>query len=499
MKLEKFLMLASAAILLGACTSEMDVDAGTDAKEFAAGAHLTIKYEGNYPTRQTLDQMHQELFFQSAVQIALWAQPMVATGIAKAGMEDAGIFNTTISIAEQRATSKNVIATANQTTVYAYGFTELGDEPMVFTIAPSSLGFIADVWQRPIEDVGFTGPDAGKGGKYIIAPPGYEGDLPAASEGVYVYESPTKTVFWLQRAFISGDQTEEDAVNNLKQHSRIYPLSEEGAPQEQHFVNQSVTPFFAVPDYKGIAFWNMLDKMVQLEPVQERDLAIMGLAKTIGIQKGKKFEPSEKQIEILLSAQVTARAMMIAMGFDSQKDGIKIYDGLEWESAFQTKSPYFDGAGHTETHERAAFAYQAMTGAKSMVNTWRGKGSKYQVTGRDHSGDFLNGSNTYSLNVPANVPINNYWSIAVYDVETRSLIDNGTPQSTTGSGKNLEVNSDGSVDLYFGPAKPEGVKDTNFVLTKPGEGWFAYFRYYGPLEAYYDQSWKPNDFVRVTD
>ena len=189
--------------------------------------------------------------------------------------------------------------------------------------------------------------------------------------------------------------------------------------------------------------------------------------------------------------------MMIATAFDSQKEGIQTYKGLHWEPAFQAESPYFDGEGHTETHERAAFAYQAMTGAKSMVKKMVGKGSQYQLAAKDSSGEFFNGGNTYKLHVPANVPINNYWSIAVYDVETRSLIENGTPKSSTGSHLKLEENTDGSVDLFFGPKKPEGVQESNFVLTKPDEGWFAYFRYYGALETYYEKAWKPEDFEKV--
>jgi hypothetical protein len=188
--------------------------------------------------------------------------------------------------------------------------------------------------------------------------------------------------------------------------------------------------------------------------------------------------------------------MMVAVGFDAQGD-IKTWEGLQWESAFQTQSPYFDGLGHTETHERAAFTYQAMTGAKSMVAKMVGKGSQYQLASKDGAGEFLNGASTYKLVVPANVPVNNYWSIAVYDTETRALIANGTPKSSTGSHLDIDVNDDGSVDLFFGPEKPEGVNETNFVLTKPGEGWFAYFRFYGPLDAYFDITWVPNDFQNI--
>ncbi|MGD8236211.1 MAG: DUF1214 domain-containing protein, partial [Chromatiales bacterium] len=322
------------------------------------------------------------------------------------------------------------------------------------------------------------------------------GEIPESGEGAFVLESPTNTVFWLQRAFVTADQTEEDAVNVLKANSRIYPLSE-GAPEEQHFVNQSTTPFYAVTRNDSMDFWYMLNAMIQLEPVQERDLAMMGLAKTIGIQKGKEFAPTQEQQAVLVRAAKTAKAMMVAVGFDAQQD-IKTWEGLQWEPAFQTQSPYFDGLGHTEVHERAAFTYQAMTGAKSMVTKMVGKGSQYQLASKDRTGEFLNGGNTYRLTVPANVPINDYWSIAVYDTETRSLIANGTPKSSTGSQRDIDVNDDGSVDLFFGPEKPEGISEENFVLTKPGEGWFAYFRFYGPLEPYFDKTWAPNDFERIS-
>jgi len=486
------IILASLAFVAVSCNSGTEK---TDNKttSYEAGSNLTIDYVADYPSTKTLEQMHQELKFQSAVQIALWAQPLVAVGVAKKGMEDVGINNTTISIAEQRASSDNVIYTANQETVYAYGFTEMGNEPMVFTIAPMTLGFLADAWQRPIEDLGLTGPDEGKGGKFILIPPGYEGEAPKSSEDVYVYKSPTKTVFWLQRAFITGDQTEEDAVNALKNNSKIYPLSQEGTDIKQHFVNQSETPFIAVTRNSGMEYWNMLNKMIQLEPVQERDLAMMGLAKTIGIVKGEAFNPDESLQKILIKATEVAKAMMMTQGFDAQED-IKTWEGLQWESAFQTQSPFFDGEGHTETHERAAFTYQAMTGAKSMVAKMVGKGSQYQLASRDSEGNYLNGSNTYKLTVPPNVPINNYWSVCVYDVKIRSLIQNGTPKSSTGSHLDIDTNEDGSVDLYFGPEKPEGVEETNFVLTNKNEGWFTYFRFYGPEQAYFDKTWAPNDF-----
>lgn len=464
-----------------------------------AGAHLNIEYNANALTEDSLQQIHDELYFQSAVQVALWSMPLVALGQAQSGMEKAGITNTTISIAENKASSDNVIYTANQETIYAYGFTELGEEPMVFTIAPMTLGFVADAWQRPIEDVGLVGPDKGKGGKYIIVPPGYEGSIPKAdpASGIYVYQSPTNTVFWLQRAFTSPEQTEADATNMLKETSEIYPLSQEGKPRQQHFVNQSTTPYDAMTHFNGMQHWDMLNKMIQREPVAERDLAMMGLAKTVGLQKGKIFSPTQEQTKILEKALETARAMLVASAFDSQLEGIKTYQGKQWEPAFQTESPYFDGKGHLETHERATFTYQAMTGAKGMVTKMVGQGSQYLMAAKDSEENFLNGSNTYRLTIPKDVPINNYWSVCTYDMETRSLIANGTDKSCIASIDSPQQNADGSFDMFFGPTKPKGINDANFVLTKEGEGWFNYFRFYGPEEAYFDKSWQLNDFELI--
>ncbi|MDX2348112.1 MAG: DUF1254 domain-containing protein [Nitrospirota bacterium] len=501
MKIKQTIVATMVAVALGACSQKSPSTPAATDSNYSAGSNLTIEYKNDYPTQQTVDQMREELVYQSAVQVALWAMPLVSLGKAMEGMNEAGIGNTTISIAENRASSDNVIYTANQETVYAYGFTVIGDEPMVFTIAPMTLGFIADAWQRPIEDVGLVGPDAGKGGKYIVLPPGYTGEMPKEDRenNVYVYQSPTKTVFWLQRAFLTADQDESEATTVLQEKSEIYPLSQENRKRDQQFMNQTITPYNAVLDFEGMEFWNVLNKMIQLEPVAERDLSMMGLAKTIGIQKGKEFNPTDAQKKVLLKAQETAQAMMVSLGYGAGRNGTVVYDGRQWEIVFQTQSPYFDGDGHLEVHERATFMHQAMTGAKGMVTKMVGKGSQYQLTAKDSGGNFFNGSNSYTLNIPKNVPINNYWSICLYDIETRSLIANGTPKSCSASISDLDQNSDGSYDLYFGTEKPEGVNDNNFVLTKDGEGWFTYMRYYGPEEAFFDKTWVPNDFEKISE
>lgn len=184
--------------------------------------------------------------------------------------------------------------------------------------------------------------------------------------------------------------------------------------------------------------------------------------------------------------------MSTALGFDTSLPGAKVYDDRHWEYLFLTKSPVFEADSHLELYPRAAFTYQAMTGAKSMVVAKVGAGSQYLTNFRDKDGNYLDGGKSYKLNVPANVPINNFWSVAVYDTETRSLIDTGRASSTRNSNMDLKKNEDGSIDLYFGPTTPPK-GEANWVKTIPGKGFFLYFRFYGPLEAYFDKTWKPGD------
>jgi hypothetical protein len=174
------------------------------------------------------------------------------------------------------------------------------------------------------------------------------------------------------------------------------------------------------------------------------------------------------------------------------------YDDRNWEFCFQTQSPSFDAEHRLELYERAAFTHQAMTGANAMVLNLVGKGSKYIFTSRDADGNHLNGSNSYTLKLPANVPAKDFWSVCVYDTKTRSILYTDRPMSAVNSYMNLPVNADGSIDVYFGPTPPlQG--ESSWIKTKKGEGFFMYLRFYGPLESFYDKSWRPNDVVKLNE
>jgi hypothetical protein len=446
-----------------------------------------LHFKNNYPTAETAAKLKDELLFQAAVQVYLWSLPIMGVVAVRDCHHAAGVSNTGVPIFESYLSPKTVVPTGNQETIYAYSVITLGDEPLVLEAVPGVLGFIADAWQRPIEDVGLTGPDEGKGGKFLLVPPGYKGNLP--KERYFNARSPTKNIFWLLRGFVK-DGKKEPAVKSLKQ-VRIYPLSKGDTPPTQQYVNASGRSMHCIPP-RGFEYWEKLAKVLQEEPVQERDRVMMGMAAHIGIEKGKPFKPDSRTTGILDEAEKVAWAMSTALGFDTSLPGAKVYDDRHWEYLFLTKSPVFEADSHLELYPRAAFTYQAMTGAKSMVVAKVGAGSQYLTNFRDKDGNYLDGGKSYKLNVPANVPINNFWSVAVYDTETRSLIDTGRASSTRNSNMDLKKNEDGSIDLYFGPTTPpEG--EANWVKTIPGKGFFLYFRFYGPLEAYFDKTWKPGD------
>jgi hypothetical protein len=490
-----FAVLASVLVLGCAAPQPQGEESGTSdlTSQARGGTGETrlgaLEFENDYATPETAAKLREELRFQAAVQAYLWSFPLANVISLRDGHRAVGIENRTIPIFEDFLTPKTVIPTGNQSTIYAYNVLTLGDEPMVLNVIPDVVGFIGDAWQRPQGDLGRPGPDKGKGGKFLLVPPGYEGELPES--GFYVVPCATRNVFWLVRAFVKDGDTQA-TVRALKG-TKIYPLSQPDAPQ--HYVNGSESPAHCIPPH-GLAYWEMLAKALDEETVQDHDRAMMGMASILGLEKGKPFKPDAETRALLVEAEKVAFAMNMTLSFESVVPRARTYEDREWEFCFLTDSPSFDAEHRLELYERAAFTHQAMTGAFAMVLQLRGKGSKYIFTSRDAAGKHLNGSNSYTLRVPANVPAKDFWSVCVYDAKTRSILNTGRPKSAFNSYMDLPANEDGTIDLFFGPTPPPH-GETSWIKTKPDEGFFMYFRFYGPLEPFYDKSWKPNDVVKI--
>lgn len=126
-----------------------------------------------------------------------------------------------------------------------------------------------------------------------------------------------------------------------------------------------------------------------------------------------------------------------------------------------------------------------------------GEGSTYPWTAEDSSGNALDGGKTYRLRLPGPVPVRTFWSVIVYDTQTRSMLQtNQRFPSVTSQSSDVQRNPDGSVDVWFGPSPPAG-RESNWVQTIQGKSWFTILRLYGPEQPWFDQSWRPGDIEVV--
>jgi hypothetical protein len=247
----------------------------------------------------------------------------------------------------------------------------------------------------------------------------------------------------------------------------------------------------------GLAYFEKLARFVEREPVREQDKQFLGMLAGLGIEKGKPFSPDDRTEGILTRAAATGHAMTAALSYDSRHPNKLRWPGTsQWEELLQTEYPDFVNPGYVELDGRAALYYQAAGASKNIFLNVVGAGSKYAATFKDRDGNWLDGSRNYRLRVPPNPPVKDFWSVVVYDAETRSMIANDQGVSSRNSYQQFAANDDGSIDLHFGPEAPEG-KEDQWVQTNPSVGFFLYFRWYGPLEPYFDKTWKLDDVELV--
>jgi hypothetical protein len=352
--------------------------------------------------------------------------------------------------------------------------------PTVIEVPPQSLCVVDDFWFRYVADMGIPGPDKGAGGKYLFLPPDYEGDEPA---GYFTYRSQTYTNWVVLRAL--------GGVPAMKQ-TKVYPLSAVTSPPENLFINLAEATFNTV-HANDFSFYEEVNEIVQAEPVEALDAERAGQLAAIGIVKGQPFEPDERMRGILDQSARIGAGMSRALAYAPRDPGADYYGS--WKQGFVGGSYEFLRNGARLLDARTQFHYIATVITPAMAHAQIGAGSAYAYTVHDANGDVLDGGRSYRLHVDPDPPAKNFWSVDVYDTQTRSLIQVPStiyPAVASNSGE-LVANDDGSWDLYFGPEAPEG-KESNWVETIPGKSWFQLFRLYGPLEAWFDQTWRLNEF-----
>jgi len=450
---------------------------------------FTHDFENGYPTAETVTKLYDEMDFQRACQAYLWGLPFVS--LAEWQNQHETVFGAADGDFVIYTTYKDKlgILTANATTPYVFAFANLTRTgPLVLELQPGlNASGISDLWQKNVMDVGAFGPDQCKGGKYLIVPPG--NDMPDV-KGYFMVRVPSLNVGLGFRSLVPDPEEGIAWIRSLQ----LYPYAERDNKPETKFIDADGKDWSHMQP-RGMAYWERLADIINNEVVQEHDRVMMAMLKPLGVEKGKAFNPDERQIKILTEAALVGEAMAKANTFEKRFKDVYFSPEAHWKYVM-----FWHWTHETEFYhqldEMAAYTYEAISTNEAMSTQIPGVGQAYLGAYKDSEGNWLAGGNNYTLHIPPNPPAKQFWSITLYDVATRCLIDNKQQIADRSSRMDLLTNEDGSVDLYFAPEAPQG-KEKNWIPTVPGKGWFAYLRLYAPLEPYFERTWALPDIEKV--
>ncbi len=452
-----------------------------------------LAFFDGFPGAETADTVYDNLDFQRGVRAFLDGLPLASLHAMREGFREVGAVNGTVGIFEDLMDARTLFLTANTESVYAVTWLDLKDGPMVVESAPDTLGILDDFFFGHVTDLGNAGPDRGEGGRFLILPPGYEGEVP---DGYHTFTSRTFGNWLIWRGFLEeGDP--KPAVANLKAHTRIYPLAQRQSPPVTEFVNLSGRSFNTI-HANDLSFYEEVHAVIQEEPVDDLDPEFLGLLAAIGIEKGKPFAPDDRMKELLTDAAAVGNATARAIVFRTRDREAYLFENSAWRTGFIGGSHEFLADGARLLDGRSLFFYYATGITPAMATKMVGVGSQYAGATVDSEGRALDGGHSYQLHVPRDVPVKDFWSLVLYDNQTRSMLQTDQPFPSLNSERGIVPNADGSTDIFFGPNAPEG-KESNWIQTIPGKGWSVVLRLYGPLDAWFDKAWKPGEIERLDD
>lgn len=489
-----------------------------------------LDFKDGAPSVETVQKIYDHLDFTHAFESFVNTYQGASTAAIHDGFLSIGAKDNEIVIFSKLMDAKSIFLTANADTVYFLGFIDLSKGPMVLETPPKALGTIDDFWWRWVIDFGAPGPDRGLGGKYLFLPPGYDGPLPEG--GFYVARSRTTRVLILGRMFLEQNDP-GPAADLIRAATRIYPYEAGGVgtsiaafltgkvplgrvvpPPPTVFHEASGLAFNTVPP-NDFRYYELLNDVVQQEPATALDPELMGPLAAIGIVKGKPFAPDARMKAILTDAvalaNATSRSLLLR---PREAEGWSYYPGSGWinplfvtGSEFETPIPEvtregvkpFPPTGYRTLNARSAFFYGITGITPAMSMRVPGIGSQYLVASLDADKHPFDGAKTYKVTLPASIPQANFWSLTLYDNQTRSMLD--TPQRHPRAGSQsypspaAEAGADGSTTVYFSPKQPEGVARGNWIQTMSGKGWFIVLRLYSPLEPFFTKTWRPSEIA----
>jgi hypothetical protein len=472
----------------------------------------TFEYFDGIPTPKTAEAIYNHLDYIRGVEAFLNGMPAASLEAIRRSQEVNGETHSyQARIFDQLMDSNPLFLTGNTDTVYVSVILDLKkDGPTVIEIPPGTgPGTVNDAFFRFVTDTGAPGPDRGKGGKYLILPPDYKGDLKPPVGGMeaevegetyFVSKSTSWANWFIARGFLK-DGKPDYSSKLFREGLKVYSLARKANPPKMEFYNGSTKAFNTIhsTDFK---FYEELHAMIENEPIELLDPQLRGLFASIGIQKGKPFTPDERMKEILTKAAQVGNATARTMLWYERDKSAFLYEGSHWKRGFVGGSYEFlkdEGMGGRNLDARAQFFYFATVNTPAM--TWKliGKGSQYAWGYLDSKGTYLDGSKTYKLNLPGNAPAKQFISIVLYDPQTRSQLQTSQAFPSYNSQKHKDIyksNKDGSVDIYFGPKAPGRMK-SNWLQTVPQKGWFCVLRLYSPTEAWFDKTWRPGEIELV--
>jgi len=494
----------------------------------------TLEYKDGAPTEETAAKVFDTLAFTRALNVYNNSFRGASAYAIRKGLMSIGAEDNTVVIFSELMDAKSLFLTANADTVYYMAVVDLTEGPMVVEQPPKGLGTINDMWFSWIIDIGFPGPDRGEGGKYLLVPPGYNGPLPEG--GFYIAKSHTTRVLYAARSFLV-DNDPKPAVDLIKKNIKIYPYTPGGvgtsiatalegkvrlernpAVPETKFVEASGKSFNTIPPSDN-AFYEMINENVQQEPTDSYDVELAGQLAAIGIVKGKPFKPDARMKKILTDAAAVGAATGRALNwrFGKPHPDWSYYEGSAWGNMlweggynFETPPPMitkdgmfkpFPPTGARTLDSRIAFYYAYTLDSPGMIMRIPGVGSQYLMGFLDAKKNPFDGAKTYKVTLPKNIPARAFWSLTLYDNQTRSMLD--TPQRFPRAGSQsypspaAEASADGSTTIYFAPKQPEGVKRGNWIQTDPKKGWFTLLRLYSPLEPFFTKEWRLSEIEMV--
>jgi hypothetical protein len=502
----------------------------------------TLEFKDGAPSKETVEKVYDNLDFMHATEAFVNAFQGASTSALWKGFNDAGIPNNTVLIFSELMDSKSLFLTANADTIYFWSILDVTKGPIMVETPPLSLGVIDDMWFHWASDFGLPGPDRGEGGKYLLVPPGYAGDLP--DSGYNVVKLRTTRAVMLGREFLE-DNDPKRPVELIKKTLKIYPYQPGGFGTSIATGLDGKVPLLRSPDGKldwaflrpqppakfiegsgkvmstippnDFSYFEMINDLVQREPADALDPEIMGSLAAIGIAKGRPFNPDARMRKILTEAAAVGTATGRSLNWHARESDFYYYPDSAWTNylfvggyTFETPPPQVSSSGavtpyaptgYRTLNARTAMFFYATGITPAMIMRLTDIGSQYLGAFVDSKGEYLDGSKTYKVTLPPNIPAAKFWSFTLYDNQTRSMLQ--TPQrypragSQSYPGPAAVPNPDGSTTVYFAPTKPAGVNEGNWIQTDPTKGWNTLFRLYSPLDTFFTKQWRPSEIELV--